>query len=497
MNGFEQRLLECPSLPRLPVGARLLTELITLGEVDTAALVEVLEEDGELGGLVLGLLSARQSGVQLSSLAEAATVTGSASLSSTALAASLTRGLRESIGVTEMTDALWRSALMTALATRALAFEASSWDPGEAFLVGLLEKLGALLLYDQLPEYPRLAARFLSGDADLLELERQQLESDHGRIGVLALEKWGLAERLLAPLRAHFAIDRASAREADMTRGRILTAGAFYARSLAVEGFARETLSLERRIADLVRIPQTLAQRIAVELPWELRRTAAVLGIDCSRQSSYDELLEEARELEADPTARPVTALSAVTTPARSSSREWEDLIRDGQKALSTDPDTNHFDLVGFERILRAFFQRAAQLGRPLSLMLISVNDLKEIASSHGQRAAREVMQGLGERVVSLVRATDPKGDLSDVHLGVLAAGCSERDLPRLAERIRLAITHAPLPTCAGPVDCSVSIGMASASPDAASADPQALMSSAWSALDEAALCGGPVAIGV
>ena len=106
-------------------------------------------------------------------------------------------------------------------------------------------------------------------------------------------------------------------------------------------------------------------------------------------------------------------------------------------------------------------------------------------------------MAALGERVVSLVRKTDPKADLSGAHLGILAAGCSGRDLPLLAERIRAAVAHAPVATCAGPVECRVSIGMAWTSPDSASADPQALMSCAWSALDEAGLCGGPIAIGV
>ena len=495
MNGFEQHLLECPSLPRLPVGARLLTELIASGEADTATVLESLECDAELGEQLLGLINARQSDSEIPSLAEAGALVGPASLCASALSAALARGLRESIGVTEMTDALWRLALMTALASRALTFAASSWDPGEAFLVGLLEKLGALILYDQLPGYPRVAARFLAGEADLLELEREPLESDHGRIGALVLERWGLPERVLAPLRAHFSIDRARMREPATTRGRILTAAALYARSLTVDGFACETPSLERRVADLVRIPQSLAGRIAAELPWELRRTAEVLGIGCEHQCSYDELLDEARELATDPAEPPTVPTLTRARPLRG--REWEDLMREAQNSLPMDPHTQRFDLVGFERILRAFFDRAAQLGRPLGLLLIGVDDLKQIAEDRGPRVAREVMQGLAERVVSLVRDTDPKGDLSGTHLGILAAGCSRRDLPFLAQRIRSAIEREPLRTCGGPVECRISIGMASATPSPQTADPQALMSSAWSAHDEAALCGGPIALGI
>ncbi len=495
MNGFEQRLLECPSLPRLPVGARLLTELIASGEASTATVLEVLECDAELGEQVLGLINARSSESEFASLAEAGARLGPGCLCASAVSAALVRGLRESIGVTEMIDALWRSALMTALATRALAFAASSWDPGEAFLAGLLEKLGALMLYDQLPAYPRLAARFLSGEADLLELERDQFESDHGRIGALVLERWGLPERVLAPLRAHFAIDRARVREPAMTWGRVLTGGTLYARSLAVDGFAHETSSLEQRVADLIRIPQTLAGRIAAELPWELRRTAGVLGIGCERQCSYDELIDEARELATGP-AGPPTA-PPLSAPSRRNGREWEDLMREGRNSLSRDPHTRRFDLVGFDRILRAFFERAAQLDQPLGLLLIGIDDLKKIRANRGERVAREVVQGLGERIVSLVRSTDPTGDLSGSHLGILAAGCSGRDLPRLAERIHGAIAREPVRTCAGPVDCRVSIGMASATPSLQSADPQALMSSAWGSLDEAGLCGGRVAVAV
>ena len=89
MNGFEQRMLECPSLPRLPVGARLLTELIATGEGDTAAVLEVLECDAGLGEQVLRLITARHSESEIPSLARAAALLGPASLCASALSAAL------------------------------------------------------------------------------------------------------------------------------------------------------------------------------------------------------------------------------------------------------------------------------------------------------------------------------------------------------------------------------------------------------------------------
>ena len=204
-----------------------------------------------------------------------------------------------------------------------------------------------------------------------------------------------------------------------------------------------------------------------------------------------------------DPGGPGVPKLPRIAAPApsrrnrsrRSAAREFEELLRDGENSLPVDPRTGRFDLAGFERMLSAFFDRARRLNRPLSLLVISIDDLTEIVARLGNDAATDLRDILCERVASLVRATDAKGHLTGSHLGILAADCSERDLPGLAKRIRAAIGREPLPTRNGPVQCNISIGMSSVTPSAFG-DPQSLLSSAWGAVDAAALDGGPVAVG-
>lgn len=499
MTGFEQQLLESPSLPRLPAQARLLLELLSSGEPGAA--LEVLEQDPELGARVLVLVDATPMGSGgTESLAEAQQRVGANTLACTALAVCLVNGLRELFGRTELLDSLWRSALMTGLAARALTLEVSSWEPGEALLAGIVEKVGAVLLYDQLPEYPRLAARHLSGEADLIELERASFASDHGSVSSCVLEHWGMPAGVLEALRAHFAIDRPRAREPAITHGRILTGAALFGRALAIDGFVHEVATLEQRVADLVRIPRALAARIATELPRQLRRVGPLLSIPCEHQLSYAELLLAAEGLltddEIEPSAEPIPIGQPHRHANRASGREFEDLLRKGESALPTDPETGRFDPIGFESMLSAFYDRARELHRPLSVLVIGIRGLRGIIERLGPNVADELVETVAERVAALVRHSDPKGHPSGTYLGIIAAGCSERDLPRLAERIRWAITREPLATRSGPVQCEVAIGMASATPGSSTEDPKRLMSCAWSALDEAALCGGPIAIG-
>lgn len=499
MTGFEQQLLESPSLPRLPTQARLLIELLGSGE--PAAALELLLQDPELGARVLALVDAAPKDAGgTESLAEAQQRVGANTLACTALAVCLVNGLRELFGRTELLDALWRSALMTGLAARTLTLEVSSWEPGEALLAGIVEKMGAVLLYDQLPEYPRLAARHLSGEADLIELERASFDSDHGIVSSCVLEYWGMPAGVLEALRAHFAIDRPNTREPAITRGRILTGAALFGRALAIDGFVHEVATLEQRVADLVRIPRPLAARIATDLPCQLRRVGALLSIPCGQQRSYAELLLAAGELltdnEIEPSGSPIPIGQPLRDAKRASGLEFEDLLRKGESALPTDPETGRFDLIGFERMLSACYDRARQLQRPLSVLVIGIRDLRGIIERLGPNVAHELVETVAGRAASLVRRSDPKGHLSDTHLGIIAAGCSERDLSRMAERICWAITREPLATRSGPVQCEVAIGMASAMPGSSTEDPRRLMSTAWSALDEAALCGGPIAIG-
>lgn len=493
MNRFEQELLESPSLPRPSAQARLLAELLASDE--SVAALEILEQDAELAERVLALVNVnRTDAAHVDRIAEAAELVGPHALACSALGLSLLHGLRESLGRTELLDTLFRSSLMTGLAARALALEVSSWEPGEALLAGMIEKIGALLLYDQLPKYPRLVARYASGEAELAALERAALGSDHGSVASHLLEHWGMPERTCDVLRSHFAVDRARIQEPAMSRGRILTGAALIGRALSIDGFAHEAQTLEQRVSDLVRIPRTLAGRIASELPWQMRRVAQVLSVPGDRQRSYEELLGEAGELLTDGPSDAPIPLRAVSN--RSGSREFEDLLREGASSLPTDPVSGRFDLVGFERMLSAFLDRARQLDRPLSVLVIGVHDLRGIIDRLGQAVADDLLDTVAERVAGLVRRSDPKGHLSETHLGVIAAGCGESDLPRLAERIRWAITREPVATRSGPVHCELSIGMASATPNRGPADPQRLMSSAWSALDEAALSGGAIALG-
>jgi diguanylate cyclase (GGDEF)-like protein len=497
MNRFEQELLESPSLPRLPAQARLLLELVAAGE--SGAAVEVLEEDAGLTARVLALVEGkRHDSVRPDRLEEARDQVGAHALACSALGLSLVGGLHDALGHTELLDSLFRSSLMTGLAARSLSFEVSSWDPGEALLAGMVEKVGAVLLYDQVPEYPRLVARYLSGEAELAEIERERFGSDHRVIASRVLEHWGMPASVCDALRAHFAVDRAGIREPAMSRGRILTGAALFGQALSIDGFLHEVGTLERRVAELARIPASLVGRIATELPWQLRRIGPAVGVDCDRQAPYEELLADAGQLLPDdaPESEGVDPIPLSGAQRGNSSREFENLLREGESSLSLDSRTGRFDLEGFERMLSAFLDRARQLERPLSVLVIGVRDLRGITERLGEAVAEELVADISDRVANLVRRSDPKGDLSDAHLGVIAAGCSERDLPRLAERIRWAITREPLTTRSGPVPCELSIGMATTSPRTAATDPQALMSSAWSALDEAVLSGGPIAVG-
>jgi len=494
MNDFERTLLESPSLPRVPAPARLLIELMRAGDLDEAAVLEVLGQDPDLARRVLAVENElrQPTGAALTSLDDTVAALGTHSLAGVGLALSLATGLRDALGTGELIDALWRACWTTALAARRLADECGSWNPGEAFLAGLLEKVGALLMYQQRPEYARVLSAYLDGEYALLDLERARFPSDHGRLGVLALESWGLSGSVPEALRAHFAIDRSGIAELALQRGRILTGAALSGRTLSVEGFAHETDMLEKRVSALTRVSPDAAHRLAVELPRHARATSDVLELPGDRQRDYSELLEDAHTFERGSESTPASR----SPRFRSSSRGFEELLRDGIEALSADPETGRFDMVGFDRIMRAFIDRARQLHRPIALVVLSLDDFKNLVETAGPEIAHQVLGEIRERAAATVRSSDPKGHLSDSHFGILAAGCSSEDLPRLAERIRGQVSREPVQTPQGPVRCQVAIGLACAIPHSDGADAQNLLSSAWSALDEAVLNGQAIAMG-
>jgi two-component system, cell cycle response regulator len=100
-----------------------------------------------------------------------------------------------------------------------------------------------------------------------------------------------------------------------------------------------------------------------------------------------------------------------------------------------------------------------------LSVLMVDVDRFKAINDQHGHRAGDEVLREVAGRLLGRMRDADLGGRLGGDELLVVLPATGLEGACTLAESIRAAIADGPVPTSAGPIDVTVSIGAATLEP--------------------------------
>ncbi|MEO0325272.1 MAG: HDOD domain-containing protein [Myxococcota bacterium] len=115
---------------------------------------------------------------------------------------------------------LWKRSVASALAAEALARSVATVPPDEAFTASLLQDIGAVLVSRHL-DASLLGLLEMARRQALespLDAERELLDLDHGEVGRLVAQAWGLPETLCAAIAHHHDPERAPPEARDLAR---------------------------------------------------------------------------------------------------------------------------------------------------------------------------------------------------------------------------------------------------------------------------------------
>lgn len=136
----------------------------------------------------------------------------------------------------------------------------------------------------------------------------------------------------------------------------------------------------------------------------------------------------------------------------------------------------------------RAFFDAAEtelrrwrRLPRPLTLVLIDADHFKKINDTHGHSAGDAVLRHIARLMGATFRQVDVVARIGGEEFAVLLPSADLASAQRVAERLRATLEAQPALTDAGPVGCTVSIGVATM--DEATPSVEALLKRADEAL--------------
>ncbi len=134
--------------------------------------------------------------------------------------------------------------------------------------------------------------------------------------------------------------------------------------------------------------------------------------------------------------------------------------------ALSrTDGLSGLLNRISWEQIVYVEMARCRRSGRAASLLMLDIDEFKNINDQYGHPAGDEVIRSVAEIVSRTVRASDISGRYGGEEFGVVLPDTDVDGATVIAERIRQRIEAAAVAESA-PVGCTVSIGIAAAQPE-------------------------------
>ncbi len=194
-------------IPCLPAATVLLIEMCQDPNACFQKLSEIIQSDGGLSAKLLRLANSAYYAQtkKVSTIMRALTVLGMKEVRTIGLSYQLMNVVRDYARSTFDYQTHWEKSLLLGVVAKEVARGLPSRCVDEAFLAGLLQDIGVVILqYNKEPEYARvLAATTADAKIGLMQAEQQYLGTNHARVGSEVCANWKFPESLSQAIRYH------------------------------------------------------------------------------------------------------------------------------------------------------------------------------------------------------------------------------------------------------------------------------------------------------
>lgn len=506
-------------------------EVVRLAEqprVDPIQLKHSIEQDPALACKVLRVVNSSLFGLQrpVADLNQAIGLLGIKPLKLLVLGFSLPDSLFAEVAAGELRW-YWTRTLTRAVAARLLCEQLWHKPGDEAFIAGLLQDIGILVLLRELGEpYARFLAGAVQEKCHLAALELDTLGFDHTQLSASLLERWQLPERLVDAIAA----PKKQAR---------------LARMAPLEGELPQILHLAELLAQLVGQRQldvlsdlldagkayrgmTKANLAALVegLQPQVDQLAEVLSLELAEDRDYRQVLLEAHQQMAtlsEELASPAAGESAddqlhaqLLAQTRELSEAMQEFLARGQKSPSSPPPYRDWSAqhaphesgelaptsssahigpstsaAGLLRKVSAAVNRCRERRSAISLLLAEPN-VYDVHSDPGAVHASRLVRSVLMRACELLdRSSISIVALDDERTAVILTNCERQAAVAMAHNAADALSSSTaVRGQSSEPDTTLSIGVATASVVPKNFDPLRLVDSAQRCLSAARACG-------
>ncbi len=275
----------------LPGVAMQVLQLTRNPYVDTRALKECIENDPAIAARILRVVNSSLFGLtrEVSDLNQALALLGIKPLKLLLLGFSLPSGLFQDVE-SKTLHWYWRHTLTKAVAGRELGHRLWRIPGDEAFLAGLFQDMGVLMLFQQLGQpYARFLDRTVNHAVDLCATERQIMGFAHTELSARLLRQWNLPESLCEAVAW-----QPSPGQTPSALGQILHLAELFARLLA-DGQTAALAELLRSGQRYCRLLEGQLDALVLEIELKVNDLADIFSLALPDGLEYRDVLAEAQ----------------------------------------------------------------------------------------------------------------------------------------------------------------------------------------------------------
>ncbi|HVU16898.1 MAG TPA: diguanylate cyclase [Candidatus Didemnitutus sp.] len=433
-------------LPSPPAVAVRILQLVAADDTTLDELAQAIGADPALTAKIMKYLHSPLIGLGFhgSTLSEAIARIGTRGAQLLALSFSLVSQRHQRSCPSFDFDRFWSGSLARAVAARRLAALDRSWDREEAFIAGLVLRLGRLALATALPaEYEELLAGGVNGD--LTQREREAFGLDHLGLGLQLLQDWKLPESIctaIAPL--------VSGQANDFPRRALVLHNADQlANFLAAPAHGHSGAQVLAAVMKFTGMEEQPVRDLIAQATADWMEYGELLSIPTPEPPDLDAIELEAEEQRT--TLRIAAELEVLNL--RNENQQLTHLA-------NRDRLTGLLNRGAFDEAL-ANAVGAGQAGRTLGLVMIDLDRFKSINDRHGHPVGDAILRHFARIAHEVIRAPARVFRYGGEEFAVLLENVSEEEQRASAERLRRAIEERPHTEGQRSLSVTISVGLA------------------------------------
>jgi HD-like signal output (HDOD) protein/GGDEF domain-containing protein len=505
---LQQFVERAHSLYTLPAVAVEVLELTAEASVDTRALKNCVERDPAMTGKLLRVVNSSLFGLSrgVSDLHQALALLGVKPLKLMVLGFSLPKSLFSGLEAKTL-GRFWKYALVKAVAARELSQSLWGRAGDEAFIAGLLQELGVLVLIQQLGEsYIKFLDQVYEQNGDLSSLEQNTLGFDHAILSARLLEHWNLPAAIVQGVAVPHNMQQIdSLDEEHQPLPQVLHLASLIA-DILVGGQRTQMAELLKAATRYRGIQLEQLQPLIDQLQDRVELLADVFSVRMDNQQRYREILEEAHEqmaaaaVDALPEMVAGAASAVLTNERQELSQAVQRFQQGGSPRESSDSsaatttavtqDTTDPGLLG--RLSQAI-STCRRTHQEVSLALLEVDDFDDLLLRLGPERVGDIMRSMETAIYA---NSDHECDCllaTDSRYAVILPQCDRQQTVATAKRFLQEIPRWVTAHTRGAVDLQCSVGIATLATPSSNFLPQNLVDAAERCLFATQASGGRI----